>query len=88
MRENKGKRRRRRPGEDGPDDSLDALLSSYTPRQREKVLKGLRILARVAIRSYMEERPTNPFARTAARRRDDERAYHTARRQCTAGQCR
>ena len=55
MRENEGKRRRRRPGEDGPDDSLDALLSSYTPKQREKVLKGLRILARVAIRSYMEE---------------------------------
>ena len=30
-------------------------MSSYTPKQREKVLKGLRILARVAIRSYMEE---------------------------------
>ena len=55
MRDNEGKRRRKRPGEDGPEDSLDALLSSYTPRQREKVLKGLRILARVAIRSYMEE---------------------------------
>ena len=55
MRDNEGKRRRKRSGEDGPDDSLDALLSSYTPRQREKVLKGLRILARVAIRSYMEE---------------------------------
>ena len=55
MRDNEDKRRRKRPGEDGPDDSLDALLSSYTPRQREKVLKGLRILARVAIRSYMEE---------------------------------
>ena len=55
MRDNQGKRRRKRPGEDGPDDPLDALLSSYTPRQREKVLKGLRILARVAIRSYMEE---------------------------------
>ena len=55
MKDNDGKRRRKRSGEDGPDDSLDALLSSYTPRQREKVLKGLRILARVAIRSYMEE---------------------------------
>ena len=55
MRENEGKRRRKRPGEDGPDDSLDALLSSYTPKQREKVLKGLRVLARVAIRSYMED---------------------------------
>ncbi len=55
MRDNEDKRRRKRSGEDGPNDSLDALLSSYTPRQREKVLKGLRILARVAIRSYMEE---------------------------------
>ena len=55
MRDNEDKRRPETPGEDGPDDSLDALLSSYTPRQREKVLKGLRILARVAIRSYMEE---------------------------------
>ena len=63
MRDNEDKRRRKRPGEDGPDDSLDALLSSYTPRQREKVLKGLRILARVAIRSYMEEE--------AARAQDD-----------------
>ena len=50
MKDNRGKRRRKRP-----DDSLDELLSSYTPKQREKVLKGLRILARVAIRSYMEE---------------------------------
>ena len=55
MRDNEDKTRPERPGEDGHDDSLDALLSSYTPRQREKVLKGLRILARVAIRSYMEE---------------------------------
>ena len=55
MRDSKGKRRRKRSGEDGPDDSLDALLSSYTPREREKVLRGLRVLARVAIRSYMEE---------------------------------
>ena len=55
MKDNEDKRRPEKPGEDGSDDSLDALLSSYTPRQREKVLKGLRILARVAIRSYMEE---------------------------------
>ena len=55
MKDNQGKRRRKRPGEDGPDDSLDALLSSYTPKQREKVLKGLRVLARVAVRSFMEE---------------------------------
>ena len=50
MREKEGKRRRKRPG-----DSLDELLSSYTPKQREKVLRGLRVLARVAVRTYMED---------------------------------
>ena len=55
MRDNQDKTRPKRHGEDSPDDSLHAPLSSYTPRQRDKVLKGLRILARVAIRSYMEE---------------------------------
>ncbi len=52
---NEKKRRRKRSTGDGSNDSLDALLASYTPRQREKVLNGLQVLARVAIRSYMEE---------------------------------
>ena len=55
MRDNQDRTRPKRHGEDSHDDSLHALSSSYTPRQREKVLKGLRILARVAIRSYIEE---------------------------------
>ena len=55
MRDSKGKRRRKKPDRNGPDESLDALLSGYTPKQREKVVKGLRVLARVAIRSYMED---------------------------------
>ena len=38
-------------GDDQPDDPL----ASYTPQQRRAILKGLRILARVAIRSYMRE---------------------------------
>ena len=38
-------------GGDEPDDPLAA----YTPQQRRTILKGLRILARVAIRSYMRE---------------------------------
>ena len=59
MRDSKDNTRR-----DSPDDSPDALLSCYTPRQREKVLKGLRILAQVAIRSYLEEE--------AARSQDDD----------------
>ena len=48
--------RSRRPGEDGTATSPDALLSSYTPKQRKTVLKGLRILARVALRAHMERR--------------------------------
>ena len=64
MRDSNEKRRRKRPDRDGSEDSLDALLAIYTPRQREKVLKGLRILAQVAIRSYMEEE--------AFRSQDDE----------------
>ena len=31
------------------------VIQAYTPEHRRAVLKGLRILARVAIRSYMEE---------------------------------
>ena len=38
-------------GDDNPDDPL----ASYTPQQRRTILKGLRILARVAIRSYLRE---------------------------------
>ena len=39
-------------------------MPSYTPQHRRAVLKGLRILARVAIRSYLEEE--------AARSRDED----------------
>ena len=31
-------------------------MPSYSPQHRRAILKGLRILARVAIRSYMEEK--------------------------------
>ena len=36
------------------DEALSDLLSSYTPTQRETLLKGFRILARVAVRGHME----------------------------------
>ena len=42
-------------GDDKRDASRDDPLASYTPQQRRTLLKGLRILARVAIRSYMRE---------------------------------
>ena len=47
--------RRKRPREQELEDALETSMPSYTPEYRRAVLKGLRILARVAIRSYMEE---------------------------------
>ena len=40
---------------DEQDVSRDDALASCTPQQRRTIIKGLRILARVAIRSYMRE---------------------------------
>ena len=48
-------KRRRRTGGQELEDALERSMPSYTPEHRRAVLKGLRILARVAIRSYMEE---------------------------------
>ena len=42
-------------GGDKRNDYRDASLASYTPQQRRTILKGLRILARVAIRSYLRQ---------------------------------
>ncbi|MYC35611.1 MAG: hypothetical protein F4X66_01640 [Chloroflexi bacterium] len=38
-------------GDDKPDDPL----ASYTPQQRRTIIKGLRILARIAVRPYLRE---------------------------------
>ena len=51
-------------GDDKRDASRGDPLASYTPQQRRTILKGLRILARVAIRSYMREQAEQ--ARTEA----------------------
>ena len=45
-------------------DQQDSLLASCTPQQRRTVIKGLRILARVAIRSYMREHGARGQAET------------------------
>ena len=46
------------------DDKRDDSLAGYTPQQRKTVIKGLRILARVAIRSYMREHGARGQAET------------------------
>ncbi len=38
------------------DDAPDKPLSQYTPKQQETIRKGLRIWARVAIRSYLRKK--------------------------------
>ena len=48
--------RRRRPKGRELEYALETSMPSYTPEHRRAVLKGLRILARVAIRSYMDEK--------------------------------
>ena len=67
--------RRRKPGGQELEDALERSMPSYTPEHRRAVLKGLRILARVAIRSYMEEQaaasPRAEAGRTAAGRKAD-----------------
>ena len=53
-----------RNGGDQQDASGDAPLASSTPQQRRAIIKGLRILARVAIRSYLREHGANGQAET------------------------
>ena len=47
--------RRTKPTEQEIEDALESSMPSLTPEDRRMVLQGMRILARVAIRSYMEE---------------------------------
>ena len=55
MKDTEGKKRRKRPDELPPEASPDSPVVSYTPEQRRLIRKGLRIWARVAIRSYIRK---------------------------------
>ena len=46
------------------DDEQDSPLADYTPQQRRTINQGLRILARVAIRSYLREHGAERQAET------------------------
>lgn len=69
MRDSNEKRIRKRPKGRELEDALERSMPSYSPEHRRAVLKGLRILARVAIRSYLEERT----ARSRNEGEDDSR---------------
>ncbi len=62
-REDTRNRQKKRPGRDAPESSSDRPVESYTPQQRRTIRKGLRILAKVAVRAHMR--------RNAAHSEDD-----------------
>ena len=55
MKDTPGKKRRKRNGEQAPEASSDSPAVSYTPEQRRLIRNGLRVWARVAIRSYLRQ---------------------------------
>ena len=55
MKDTEGKKRRKRPDEQPPEASPDSPVVLYTPEQQRLIRNGLRIWARVAIRSYMRK---------------------------------
>ena len=55
MKDTEGKKRRKRHDEQPPEASPDSPGVSYTPEQRRMIRNGLRIWARVAIRSYIRK---------------------------------
>ena len=74
MRDNEGKTRRKRPRDRELEDALEQSMPSYSPQHRRAVLKGLRILARVAVRSYMEEKAeAEASSRPEVAEKDDEK---------------
>ena len=54
------------------DETLAELMAGYTPKQRETLLKGLRILADVAIRAHIQRQA--PVSRDASDHDGEEEA--------------
>ncbi len=62
-RQNKRNRQKKRRVRDSLEASADKPMESYTPQQRRMIRKGLRIMAKVAIRAHLR--------RNAALSKDD-----------------
>ena len=71
MKDSQGKKRRKSPGEQAPEASSDKPAVSYTPEQRRLVRNGLRIWARVAIRSYLRKHGSRSQAGTEPAEEED-----------------
>ena len=55
MKDDKGKKKPKEPGKENAVAATDGQEVSYTPEQRRLLRNGLRIWARVAIRSYLRQ---------------------------------
>ena len=73
MRDAKRNNARKRRKKQELEDALESSMPSYTPQHRRAILKGMRILARVAIRSYMEEKAEASSRPEAAEKGGEEK---------------
>ena len=60
LRDNTRRKRSERSEGEEQDVPRGSPMASYTPQQRRMYLKGIRIWARVAIRSFLERRSVPP----------------------------
>ena len=64
MKDSTGKKRRKKPDKQNTGAPHDGPAVSYTPQQQRMIRNGLRIWARVAIRSYLRQRGGEPHTET------------------------
>ncbi len=66
------------------DETPGELLPSYTPKQREALLKGFRILARVAVRTHMEQQAAKTASDDSGEEERDDGFASSPHRQVTS----
>ena len=64
MKDSPRKKRRKKPGGHSSDARQNSPAVSYTPEQQRMIRNGLRIWARVTIRSYLRQRAEDPHTET------------------------
>ena len=72
MKDNEGKNQPEMPDQENAGTGSDGQEVSYTPEQRRLLRDGLRIWARVAIRSYMREREATGQTKPDTPDKDEE----------------
>ena len=72
MKDTTGQNEHDKRNKPGGDETLAELMAGYTPKQREALLKGLRILADVAVRAHIQRQV--PVSRDVTDHDDKEEA--------------